>query len=576
MKHPYLSEIAEQREMNNIFRGLNHTPSCEEGAFYDMKNMSTRDYPVMSPRKGRTVEKTFTKFQGMLDKEGLVYVDNCKLYINDTAKLTGLQDNEKTLVKMGAYIVIFPDKIWYNTKDNTTGYMENTVTAQGVTFTVCTRDGSAITYHDSAYYEDVDPDDNDYKMETINGKTSLLVYSKASGIWTAVATPYTKIEATNISLGFEKGDGVKLSITLGSNTWDYAKNIFPNEEGAVRSNNFVIDDMGSGYIIVPALIDENKTFDSTVTLKAERKCPDMKFVVECQNRLWGCSQDGHEIYCCKLGDVKNWNCFAGISTDSWTATIGSDGEFTGVANYLGYPMFFKENSIIRVTISSIGAHSTKETVCRGIEAGSHKSLVQLNELLYYKANNAVVVYDGNFPAEISKNLGGDRYSEAIGGSIDNRYYISMKKGNERTLFVYDALNGLWAKEDNLPIKQFEKEGAYLYFVADNKLYKIDGGDEDFEWSVESGNIGFASPDKKIISRISIRLSLPVQSHMYCYLKYDSSDIWEFLFEVNGIGTKTFTVPIRPHRCDHFKYMLVGTGDAKIFSLTKGYTEGSDT
>lgn len=576
MKHPYLSEIYEQREMLTTFRGYSHIPSCEDGAFYDMLNMSTRDFPVMSPRKARSVEKTFTKFQGMLDKEGLVYVDNCKLYINDVEKLS-LSDSDKTLVKMGAYIVIFPDKVWYDTKDNTHGYMENTVQATGVTFTVCTKQGEAIEYHDSEYYETVDPQDNDYKMETINGRTSLMVYSKASGIWTAVATPYVKIEATNISLGFEKGDGVKISITLGSNTWDYAKNIFPNEESGVRSNNFVIDDMGSGYIIVPALIDENKTFDSTVTIKAERKCPDMKFVVECQNRLWGCSQDGHEIYCCKLGDVKNWNCFAGISTDSWSATVGSDGEFTGIANYLGYPLFFKEDSIIRVSISSIGAHSTKETKCRGIEAGSDKSLVQLNELLYYKAHNSIVVYDGNFPSEISKNLGGVRYFNAIGGSIDNRYYISMQDEDGKSLFVYDAQSGLWAKEDHLPIKQFEKHGDSLYFVADNKLYKVDGGNEpQFKWKVESGNIGYASPDKKIISRISVRLSLPKESRIHFYICYDSLEIWEYLFEVSGHGTKTFTVPIRPHRCDHFSYMIEGYGDAKIFSITKGYTEGSDT
>ena len=49
----------------------------------------------------------------------------------------------------------------------------------------------------------------------------------------------------------------------------------------------------------------------------------------------------NEIYASKLGDFKNWNCYAGRSTDSYVATRGSDGPFTGAADYLGSPLFFR-------------------------------------------------------------------------------------------------------------------------------------------------------------------------------------------------------------------------------------------
>lgn len=92
-----------------------------------------------------------------------------------------------------------------------------------------------------------------------------------------------------------------------------------------------------------------------------RTAPDMDFVCQCGNRLWGCryGNDGekniNELYCCALGDFKNWNQYLGLSTDSWRASVGSDGVWTGAVNYLGSPVFFKENCIHRISVSSSGA-----------------------------------------------------------------------------------------------------------------------------------------------------------------------------------------------------------------------------
>jgi len=601
MRFPFIEAYGAGKEMSSAFMGYEHTPTCHEGAFYDTQNITTELYPVLSPRRRRGIIKTFTNFQGMIDKEGLVWVDNGELFI-DNVKIDDISltnTGKKLIEKMGAYIIILPDNVWYNTADSTHGSLDNEVQIEdsSVTFTLCGADGTAITWHDASYYNTHTPQNGDYKMETVNGKTSLSVYSSSLGLWSPVATTYMKIGATGIGEGFEDGDGVKVTVDLTGITWDYAKNVFVNDEGdGKRSNNFVIKARDDDYIIVPALLDENKTL--TIDTEVSRKCPEMSFIVECQNRLWGCKPDGHEIYCCKLGDVKNWNVFAGISTDSWRATIGSDGAFTGVANYMGYPLFFKEDSIIRVSVSAIGAHSTKETICRGVEAGSEGSLVQLNEVLLYKAVDAVCVYDGSFPSEVSRNLGqGVRYSNAKGGSINNRYYINMKDADGNyNLFVYDIMTGLWAKEDNVSVVQFERHGNDLYFVSGNKLYSVNGTllykattmEEPLTWKVESGNIGYdritnlsgkpaytSVNDKKRLSRLNIRMQLGLESHVALYLKYDSSDNWEHQWDMSGKGTKTFNIPVRPRRCDHFAYKLVGHGDAKVFSITKTYTEGSD-
>lgn len=585
MKFPYLDNIPKERIMTDAFRGYDHVDKVREGAFYDMKNISTELYPTLAPRRRRGIENSFTNFQGMIEKDGnFCVVDDGKLYIAGEEREGFSLDTTtfKTIVAMGAILVFFPDKKWYNTADDTYGSMENFFSATGsVSFTLCGADGSAITWHDAAYYESHTPQNGDYKMETTNGRTTLSVYSSATGLWAIVATTYMKISVSGIDAGLKEGDGVKVIVNLSGITWDYAKNIFVNDEGdGKRSNTFPIKSVGTDYIIVPALLDENKTI--SISIEANRNVPDIEYVCECQNRLWGCSPDGHEIYCCKLGDVTNWNVFQGISTDSWAATIGSDGVFTGAISYMGNPIFFKENSIIRISISSIGAHQTKETLARGVEEGSSKSLVQLNEVLLYKSHNAVCLYDGSFPQEISQSLGGVRYHSAIGGSINNRYYINMVDENDKYhLFVYDIVTNLWAREDDIEVDQFCRVRNDLAIASGNVLYSVFHKEwqpqleSPLDWMVESGNIGYEVAEKKYVSKLNIRMQLETESYVALYLNYDSSDKWEFQWDMSGKGTKTFTIPVRPHRCDHFRYMLKGHGDCKVFGIFRSITEGSD-
>lgn len=591
MKFPILNNVSQYREMTTMFGGYNHQLSCQEGQFYDMKNITSLYFPILSPRQSRGIVKSFVNPQGILDKEELLWIDDKKLYINGVEKkLSGVtlsDESPKTLAKMGAYVIIMPDKVWYNADKEECGYMEHTkkiLSGSEIKFSLCEADGKAITWHDASYYESHSPVNGDYMMTISNGKASLKVYSSTTSIWATVATTYVQICASGIGKGFEKGDGIKLSIDSGV---DALSNIFVNEEDGKMTTNSVITDKTDDCITIVGILKENLTITDKEFL-VERKVPDMAFVTECNNRLWGCSKDGHEIYCCKLGDVKNWNCFQGISTDSWAATIGSDGKFTGATTYLGYPMFFKEDGLIKIAISSVGGHQVKETKCRGVQKGSHASLSILNEVLYYKSSTCVCAYNGSLPYSISDDLGDERYYDAVAGSIGDRYYISMRdsKGDYH-LFVYDCKNGIWCKEDNTEVISFSRHSDDLYYLdsKDNKMKSVRGTllydvpekkpEDKFDWYVESGQIGYSSPDHKYVARINLRISLEVGTNVDFYLQYDSSGVWEHKFNMSGKGTRTYSIPIIPKRCDHFKYKLSGKGECKIHSITKTVEEGSD-
>jgi hypothetical protein len=313
----------------------------------------------------------------------------------------------------------------------------------------------------------------------------------------------------------------------------------------------------------------------------------MDFIVESENRLWGCrygtalnGEVVNEIYASKLGDFKNWNCFMNLSTDSYAASCGTDGQFTGAVTHLGYPLFFKENYVHKVYGSYPANFSIQTTACRGVQRGCGRSLAIVNETLLYKARSGVCAYDGSLPVEVSYALGNEAYSNAVGGAIGNKYYISMCDRNENYhLFVYDLAKGMWHREDALKVEQFCAARGELYAIVGNEIMAFFGTsqplEDSLEWMAETGEIGMSSPDMKYISRLTVRMSMEPGAVVRFYGKYDFSDHWEEIATVRSGDLRSFSIPIRPKRCDTMRLRMEGEGMVKIYSITKTIEGGSD-
>ena len=172
----------------------------------------------------------------------------------------------------------------------------------------------------------------------------------------SIPTVYVKLEANGIGTGFKKADGVQVSGLQGP------------EQVKKLNGSHVLQDVGDNHIVIIGIVDEDAS-QSTGTVKAARRVPKMDYVTESGNRLWGCRygvSDGktvNELYCCKLGDFKNWECYQGVATDSWRASCGSDGRFTGAATLADSPIFFKEDCFHRVYPSASGAHQVVVQKC---------------------------------------------------------------------------------------------------------------------------------------------------------------------------------------------------------------------
>ena len=569
MKYPTLNELETTRELIDVFRGYNHNLRINDGEFYDMANLSPAYYPVLSPREGRGIYAEPTAPQGLIAKDSLCYVDGTDFVMNEHRVNLNLSDGPKQLVSMGAYVIILPDKMWINTLDLTDfGQIEAVFeTTTDVTFELSTIDGDAYVGATVAASEPKEPDNMDLWIDTGSTPHTLKQYSAASSMWVSIPTTYVKIHAVGIGKAFEQYDGVTISGVkdlpdLNATTTIWAK--------------------GDDYIVVTGILDEVTTQSESV--KVERKLPELDFVTEAGNRLWGChygmTEGGeviNEIYACKLGDFKNWNSFMGLSTDSWAASVGTDGPFTGAVTHLGYPVFFKETVLHKVYISSAGAHKIQDTACRGVQKGCEKSLAIVNEVLFYKSRKAVCAYDGSLPTEISAALGDVQYGGAVAGGHGNLYYISMSDGEEYHLFCYDTAKGMWYREDNTQADAFCSCRGEMYYIdhEDGKIKTVSGGEEKVQWMAETGVIGITYPDMKYISRLQLRMALGVGSIVRIYGQYDSVGGWMPLCTLSGTSLRGFTVPVRPQRCDHMRLRFEGEGEAKIYSITKTIEQGSD-
>lgn len=605
MKYPTLQELNTSRELIDVFGGYNHNLRIGEGEFYEMQNLTSDDYPVLSPRSKRGVYKKEINPQGITAKDSLCYVDGNTLYINQ-ANITDIAGDKmkllskcndcplkstcnnfkedsthcpKSLISMGAYLIIMPDKKYINTSDyNDCGDIEASVTTtDDITFTLCKIDATEYEY---SKVKPDNPKDGELWLDSDGDSYVLKQYSATDKTWSSVATTYIKISSLGIGKPFAVNDGVTIS------------GITDTELKDLADTPIVVWERGDNYIVVKGIISDGFAQYASNPITVKREMPNMDFIIESNNRLWGCrygvALNGNvvnEIYASKQGDFKNWNSFAGISTDSYVASVGTDGQFTGAITHLGYPLFFKENCIHKVYGNYPANYQIQTTPCRGVQKGCSKSLAIVNETLFYKSRSSVCAYDGSLPSEVSSALGDMHYGDAVAGTLGNKYYISMRDLNEKYhLFVFDTAKRMWHREDNTKVEDFCNCRGNLYYIEGDKIKTInpptstnEGEIEDtvIKWRAITGVIGTDAPDKKYISKLVVRLSLEVGTRVFFYIDYDSTGAWEHLFTMSGTNLRSFSVPVKPKRCDHMRLRIEGEGGAKIYSICKTIEQGSD-
>ena len=96
------------------FRGLNHTVGAADSEIYDMKNLTSDHYPVLSPREKRKTLRTLSTPHAMLCYgEHMAWVDGSEFYYDGEIYGT-VTAGEKTMAVLTNRIIIMPDKKYFD------------------------------------------------------------------------------------------------------------------------------------------------------------------------------------------------------------------------------------------------------------------------------------------------------------------------------------------------------------------------------------------------------------------------------------------------------------------------------
>ena len=717
-----INEVIDNRAAITEFNGLKIRNNAGNNDFIDMSNIDGHEYPYFSTRRKNCLINNGTygmtgNQSGVEDNlRGVVAYDtdlyymilrgnnlqvekitkaggNPTVLINNatiisksayypTVTASAFKERNRQMIVMGANIIIYPDWIKYNVKDNTIFSLSKSFKCSNTYSTtdkakiyMCNENGDEIgqykstkeatldyidacsTSTDTGYFSNNDAKNwakatskfyfqfEGYGNEK---KGSCSRFYSSTSIW-LVEDEYCAIELTYGMLGYDSMNDLKAAIAEMEFKFNTELNVTLNVSGlnqdayssllgektlykVLNINNIGIKLIFKGVNIWNTTFDVRRTSGSVDTIggnypsarimiqDSEVEYMDVShleiknvlynsfdFIVQEGNRLFACSSQDHEIHASKLGDPSAWYEFKGISTDSYAATVGTPGDFTGAAVFNNTPIFFKENCIHRITGNTPSSYNISYDYYDGVASGSYKSIARVGNYLVYYSKGGFVYYTGNQPERIDKLLGDKRFKNVVAGEKEGHYIAEVidKSDNKTYILDYDMDLNQWYKfESKLRnVHQLVRminisNDLYLFFrdkyadyTAENELLhttienigrnlndaQTQTIESDFNWYAESGWLVKEATNKNYITRMLFKMHLDPDAEISISFKYDYNAEWEEVRTISNTDDypKTEIISIIPKRCETMRYKIEGKGKVIIYSITYEISEGSE-
>ena len=305
--------------------------------------------------------------------------------------------------------------------------------------------------------------------------------------------------------------------------------------------------------------------------------PDLDFVCESENRLWGCSNKDQTIYASALGDPTNFFVYDGLSTDSFAVAVGTEGEFTGCCKHSSSVLFFKETKLHKVLGSFPAEYIMYTYETEGLQKGSHKSMQIINDVLFFLGNHGVYAFTGGTPSLISANFGETQLTNGVAGNDGDTYYLSAWEGDTCHLLLYETKSGQWMKEDATNAVDFARAGQDLYMLNDKgEVWLMDAKEEDadIEWMAHFTPFYESIEGRKMYTKLLLRMQLPKGAWLKAEVRCDDG-VWRDSGRIIGGDADTIPLNLPINRCDKLEVRLSGHGPCTIKAMMLEYKIGSD-
>lgn len=315
----------------------------------------------------------------------------------------------------------------------------------------------------------------------------------------------------------------------------------------------------------------------TAALTVKRGIPDLDYICESENRLWGCCNGDKTIYASALGDPTNFYTYEGISTDSYAVSVGTEGNFTGCTRLSSSILFWKENVLHKMLGSYPAEYSLYTYNIEGLQDGCSKSMQVINETLYYKGLHGIYAYSGGLPSLVTQRFGDHVLTGAVAGTDGVRYYLSAEDSTRRRFLVYDIQSGLWLEEDDTTVVDFARLGKDLYFLDSvGNVYLADAlvEEDGIAWSMLFTPFLVSVQGRKRWRKLLLRVELPRGSWLRAEVRFDGGR-WTEAGKLVGEEHDVRSFPLKIARCDKFELRLNGEGPCCLLGMSQEFSMGSD-
>lgn len=144
---PILNNVAQNSKKYVVaFRGINYGEGYQDGEFSESMNISSDLYPCVGQRFAREAVGSYASPTSIHTKEGLLVINGTLAMYNGSVVGT-VTAGRKQMATIGNYVIIFPDKKYYNVQTGEFGSMEVSTAAAGLVFTDSTITGAAWDFH---------------------------------------------------------------------------------------------------------------------------------------------------------------------------------------------------------------------------------------------------------------------------------------------------------------------------------------------------------------------------------------------------------------------------------------------
>lgn len=587
------------------FGGLKHCRSCSDGEIYDMNNITLDEFPLIKTRKPRkrfaSINREFV-MDFYADNQTICYIVGMELVIHGVGTLiTDLKTGVKhQFVRFGNRVVLLPEMRLLNLNYEILGIVDNATQlpesgnkfgdAFAVLNTVMIPFFYDIYVYDGSQWVNNGRFDKPMSADTgvqpaVEIGNDMLSRFETEGHADTVVINNSLIGITDV-LGLKEGDAVTIS---GCTTEpDNNKTAIIREIKGDRESTSI---RFSDYCFK---IPENADSYIERNVKIERRVPDMDFMFECNNRLWGAK--GKTIYASKLGDPTNWYFFDGLSIDSWSIDTQSKGNIVGGwGDY--YPYFLREDGMTIVCGSvPSGYQCYDKSAILGLKKGEERSIAHAGGYTLWLSREGMVLF-GDDTGRIMKDIFRDwnlNDIKAVSAGTKAYFLCWTEKehnfGMDHVIFCFDSRTGLWEKQDGSGYTELAYDGGVLYGLIPaeerSDINILNGGTElqendetEIYSNVQFGDFYSDTENRKATDLLMLRVEMEPNAELNVYIKYDSCGEYELLETIsggeNGISKRTIDIPITPRRCDHYHIMLMGHGQWTLYAMSRNIRTGSE-